>query len=141
MQLSELQQEIDQANQLSSNLITESMRIPSLHGKFLNIKSGEYLLLKKLEMELETLELERWMFYTGKASPEQYKQEKFELKLLKTDVDIFMKADVKIQTVRGKIEIQKQKVVLCDEMVRALNQRTFVIKNIIDMKKFENGVV
>lgn len=141
MKIDELQREIDLANQLSDNLVAENMRIPGLHGKFLAFKSQEYLVMKSLEMQLDSLERDRWLFYTGKATPEQYKAENFELRLLKTDVDIFMKSDVKIQEVKSRIEVQKQKVQMCDEMIRAINQRTFLFKNILDSRKFENGVM
>jgi protein associated with RNAse G/E len=139
MQLSEIQNEITIANTISDSMQSESLRIPSLHGKFLNIKSQEYLIQKKLEMEMDTLVMERWMFYTGKAAPEVYKKESFELKILKTDLDIFMDSDKKIQDIKGRIEVQKQKVSMCDEMIKALNQRTFLIKNVIEDRKFISG--
>ena len=140
MKLEELQTEIQKDCVISEDLILESRRVPALHGKYLGLKSQEYLLQKNLEMQLDTIEMQRWLFYTGKATPEEYKAEKFELKLLKTDVDIFMKADKKIQDIKGRVEVQKQKCSMCDEMIRALNQRTFLIKNIIEEKRFVNGL-
>lgn len=140
MKLEELQAEIVKDCNISEDLVAESRKVPTLHGKYLSFKSQEYLILKNLEMQIDVIEMQRWLFYTGKATPEEYKAEKFELKLLKTDVDIFMKADKKIQDVKGRIEVQKAKISMLDEMIRALNQRTFLIKNIIEEKRFQNGL-
>jgi len=68
-----------------SELDTESLRIPQLHGKYLNLLYDEKLVLRKWKNELSSLAKLKWEYYTGKMSEEDLKKygwEPFSLRIL-----------------------------------------------------------
>ena len=81
------------------------------------------------------------MFYTGKADPEEYQNENFDLKVLRQDVDKFLDADDSIIKQRQKIEYLKQICKFCEDTLKQINNRTFQIKNAIEWKKFTEGSI
>ena len=68
MTLDELQQLVDKDLKLDdTELDSESARIPLLHNKYLQHFNKFSLLQKKAQQEYNTLEREKWEYYTGKA--------------------------------------------------------------------------
>lgn len=126
---------------MTDHLGDESKKIPILHGRYLTMRSNEAIVLKQLELQRAKLLKKRYLFYTGKAEPEDYKAENFDLKVLRSDVDIFLDSDDQLTELDKKIEMQKQKVNLLDDFIKALNQRVWAIKNAIEYRKMENGII
>ena len=79
--------------------------------------------------------------HTGKADPEEYQNENFDLKVLRQDVDKFLDADDSIIKQRQKIEYLKQICKFCEDTLKQINNRTFQIKNAIEWKKFTEGSI
>lgn len=141
MKLQEILQLVETDSEISDHLGDESKKIPVLHGRYLTLRSNEAIILKQLEIQRSKLLKKRYLFYTGKAEPAEYKAENFDLKVLRSDVDIFLDSDDQLSELDAKIEMQKQKVNLLDDFIKALNQRVWAIKNALEWKKFENGVM
>lgn len=55
--------------------------------------------------------------------------------------DIYLPGDPAIIDLQGKIEMIKEKMNICERIIRALSQNTFHIKNIIEYRKFMSGVL
>jgi hypothetical protein len=88
--------------------------------------------------------LRKWKIYTGKASEEEladWKEDPFELDILKTDVDKFMDADPKLIELKSKISVTEIKIKMVEEFLKALNNRNFAIKSAIEWNKMMNGIV
>ena len=96
-------------------------------------------MLKKEEGDFSKLYVKRWLFYTGKATPSEYAEEDFQLKVLRQDVDKFIDADDNVIKARQKIEYIKQICKFCEDTLKQINNRTFQIKNAIEWKKFTGG--
>lgn len=126
---------------MALDLDKEAKKVPQLQASAINFRSNENGVLKLLELELEKIYCERWIYYSGKASPEVYKTEPFDLKVMKGDIDIFINGDPKVRELKSKIENQRIKVVALDEFIKALNQRTWLIKNVIDWNRLQQGLV
>ena len=122
-----------------TQLDIESLSTPTLHSKYLKIYSTYALMLKKEEGDYSKLHVKKWLFFTGKADPEEYKDQDFQLKVLRQDVDKFIDADDLIIKQRQKIEYLKQICKFCEDTLRMINNRGFQIKNAIDWKKFTGG--
>ena len=121
----------------------ESLRIPVLHGKFLNIFHDESLVLRKLEADWRTLRKQKWEYYNGKLSQDELKAlgwEPFAHRVLRQDMDIYMDADPDISRLASKIDLQKAKVDYLDSVLKAINNRQWMIRNAIEWKKFLSGV-
>ena len=121
----------------------ESIRIPMLHGKFLNFFHDESLVLRKLEADQRTLRKQKWEWYSGKMDEDQLKSlgwEPFATRILRQDMDIYMDADPDLVRIGSKIDLQKAKVEYLDSIIRGINNRNWVIRNVIEWRKFMSGV-
>ena len=142
MNLEELQQAVDKDFKLDdTELDTESIRIPLLHNKYLQHFNKFSLLLKKAEYEHKALVRQKWEYYTGKSDPSVYKEKPFDLKILKTDVHIYMDSDEDLQRADQKTAYLNQVVKYLEQVLRSINNRTFLIKNAIEWKKFTSGAI
>ena len=99
------------------------------------------LLLKKAEYEYKTLQRHKWEYYTGKSDPSVYTEKPFDLKILKADVHIYMDSDDELQRADQKAAYLKQVVTYLEQVLRSINNRTFLIKNAIEWKKFTSGAI
>jgi hypothetical protein len=145
MDLEELKNHITKDSQVdSTELGSEAIRIPQIHGKYLNLLSDFKLLLTKYQNEYAIQRLRKWKIYTGKASQEElefWKEEPFDLDILKTDVEKFLEGDENLIKLKSKIAVQEVKVKMVEEFLKALNNRNFTIKSAIDWQKLMNGIV
>jgi len=121
----------------------ESIRIPQLHSKYLNIYHDESLVLRKLDADWKTLRRQKWEFYNGKMSEQDLKAlgwQPFSLRVLRQDLDVYMESDPDIIRHSSKIDLQKTKVDYLDSILKGINNRQWVIRNAIDWRKFMSGV-
>ena len=122
-----------------TELDLESLKTPQLHSQYLKTYSTYALMLKKAEGDHSQLYLKKWLFYTGKAEPQEYKDKNFDLKILRQDVDKFIDADEEVIKSKQKVEYLKQICGYCESTLKQINNRTFQIKNAIEWKKFTMG--
>ena len=142
MTLEELQQSVNKDFKLDdTELDTESVNIPLLHNKYLIHYNKFSLLLKKSEYEHKTIKREKWEYYTGKADPSVYREKPFDIKVLKADVHIYMDSDPDLQKADQKVAYLNQIVKYLEQVLRSVNNRTFLIKNAIEWKKFTSGAI
>ena len=142
MTLEELQQAVNKDFKLDdTELDTESVNIPLLHNKYLIHFNKFSLLLKKAEYEHKSMIRDKWEYYTGKADPSVYKEKPFDIKVLKADVHIYMDSDPELQKADQKVAYLNQIVKYLEQVLRGVNNRTFLIKNAIEWKKFTSGAI
>ena len=142
MTLEELQQSVNKDFKLDdTELDKESVNIPLLHNKYLIHFNKFNLLLKKADQEHKTLTREKWEYYTGKADPSVYQAKPFNLKILKQDVDKYLKADDELIKLEQKVTYVQSVVDYLDRTIKIISNRGFQIKNAIDWRKFTSGVI
>ena len=140
MTLDELQAQAEKDLKIDdTELDLESLKTPQLHSQYLKTYSTYALMLKKAEGDYSKLHIKKWLFFTGKAEPEEYKEKNFDLKVLRQDVDKFIDSDDEIIKLKQKIEYLKQICHYCESTLKQINNRTFQIKNAIEWKKFTMG--
>ena len=126
-------------------LDVESTRIPELHNKYFKIFSDEKLRLVKHESKMKELSKLKWLYYTGKLdkdSLDRLEWEPFELEIKtrnKLDLDRFLNSDKDMIEMQEKIEYQKEKINYLESIIKTVINRNFLIKNIIDWRKFTSG--
>lgn len=121
----------------------ESLRIPMLHGKFLNIFHDESLVLRKLEADYRLMRRKKWEYYSGKMSQDELRElgwEPFATRVLRQDLDVYMDSDQDLVTLVSRIDLQKAKVEYLDSVIKQINNRNWVIRNAIEWRKFMSGV-
>ena len=143
MTLTEIQNMVKKDLKINDlELDIESLRIPSLHSKYLQLLIEHTLLLKKTQGELNVLKRDKWIFYTGKATEEIYKEKgSFDVRLnTKDDQKTFIEADKEYRELKGKVEYYETVVDYLQEIVKSISNRSFQIKNAIEWRKFEAGI-
>ena len=124
-----------------TELDLESLKTPQLHNKYMKFYNQYVNLLKKAEQDLARLTREKWEYYTGKADPSVYQQKPFNIKLLKPDVDKYLKSDDEIIKLEQKVTYVQSVVDYLDRTIKIISNRGFQIKNAIDWRKFTSGVI
>jgi len=126
-----------------TELDTESMRIPQIHGKYLNLLFDERLMLKRHEADYSVMKRLKWEYYGGKMNQEQLDElgwEQFDLKILRQDLDKYLDSDTDLVEISMKVIYQKEKVSYLDSIVKAIASLQWNIRNAIEWKKFIHGV-
>jgi hypothetical protein len=126
-----------------AELDTESLRIPQLHNKYLNMLHDEKIMLQALRVKRKMLLRDKWEYYTGKMNEDTLKQkgwEPFNLKILKQDVDMYIESDSDMIAIESKVFMQQERVEFLQETVKAINNLQWHIRDAIAWRKFINGV-
>ena len=121
----------------------ESLKIPSLHNKYLKIYTSENLQLKKMTHDFKEMERNKFEYYSGKLSEEDLKDwgwVQFDHKLLKQDIPRYLESDRELIKLLLKIDYQKEKVDTVKSIMSNINGRSFYINNAITWQKFLNGI-
>jgi len=125
-----------------SELGEESLKIPQLHSKYFKLFSNERLLLRKLESDFNALFTLKSEYYNGTISEEDLRAngwEPFLLKILKTDVQMYMRSDPDLAKIQLRIDMQNEKVEFLESIIKSLPARGYQIKAAIDWVKFTHG--
>ena len=140
MDLIELQNDVDRDLKIDdTELDLESIRTPQLHNKYLKHYTKYSLQLKKAQDDYKELYRIKWEYYTGKAEPSVYQAQPFDLKILKSDVGIYLDADKDLQEVGQKEAYLSAVVTYLEKVLREINNRNWNIRNAIEWKKFIHG--
>ena len=141
MNLEELKLQVQ--NDLRVNdehLDTESLKNQEIKAKYLEHKSRFELLLFKAKGDYKRLYREKWEYYGGKADAKIYATKPFDLKVLKTDLSVYISADEEIIDAENKIRYLETVVDHIKGVIKSVDNRGWDIKNAIEWKKFEAGV-
>ena len=122
------------------HLDTESLKNQEIKAKYLEHKSRYELLLFKAKGDYKRLYREKWEYYGGKADAKIYATKPFDLKVLKTDLSIYITADEEIIDAENKIGYLETVVDYIKGVIKSVDNRGWDIKNAIEWKKFEAGV-
>jgi hypothetical protein len=142
MDLEQLQLEADKDLKINdTELDLESLKTPQLHNKYMKHYTKFKLLLTRTEDELRTIKRDKWEYYTGKADPSVYQAKPFDLKIMRTDIDKYLEADVDIQKLSQKVAYLITVVDFLDRTLRIVVNRTYTIKNAIEWRRFTSGAV
>ena len=122
------------------NLHDESLKIPQLHSKYYTLYNTITLLREKAREQYSKVRLERYNYYTGKATAEVYAEEPFPYKVREKDaIQRHLEADDKMNKIDMKIKYYDVMLKFLEEIIRAISNRTYQIKNAIEWNKFQAG--
>ena len=122
------------------NLHDESLKIPQLHSKYYTLYNTINLLRERAREQYNKVRLERYNYYTGKATAEVYAEEPFPYKVREKDaIQRHLDADDKMNKVDMKIKYYDIMLKFLEEVIRAVSNRTYQIKNAIEWNKFQAG--
>ena len=122
------------------NLHDESLKIPQLHSKYYTLYNTITLLREKARESYAKIRLERYNYYTGKATAEVYVEEPFPYKVREKDaIQRHLDADDKMNKIDMKIKYYDVMLKFLEEIIRTVSNRTYQIKNAIEWNKFQAG--
>ena len=141
MNLDELKLQVSQDLRVDDeHLDTESLKNQEIKAKYLDHKSKFELLLFKAKGDYKRLYREKWEYYGGKADAKIYASKPFGLKVLKTDLGVYISADEEIIDAENKIGYLETVVDYIKGVIKSVDNRGWDIKNAIEWKKFEAGL-
>ena len=141
MNLDELKLQVSQDLKVDDeHLDTESLKNQGIKAKYLEHKSKFELLLFKAKGDYKRLYREKWEYYGGKADAKIYASKPFDLKVLKTDLGVYISADEEIIDAENKIGYLETVVDYIKGVIKSVDNRGWDIKNAIEWKKFEAGL-
>ena len=122
------------------HLDTESLKNQEIKATYLDHKSRYELLLFKAKGDYKRLYREKWEYYGGKADAKIYATKPFDLKVLKTDLAVYITSDEEVIDAENKIGYLETVVDYIKGVIKSVDNRGWDIKNAIEWKKFEAGV-
>lgn len=142
MKLEEIESLWEQDSKIDrTDLDNESLKIPMLHSKYYKIYLREKIQLKSEEFEYKQFYKLKHEYYNGKLSQQELNDlgwEPFQF-VLKNDLQVYIDADKDIINRLLKLQVQREKVELLENIIKTLNGRGFLIKNAIDFIRFTSG--
>ena len=122
------------------HLDTESLKNQEIKATYLDHKSRYELLLYRAKGDYKRLYREKWEYYGGKADAKIYATKPFDLRVLKTDLGVYISADDEIIDAENKIGYLETVIDYIKGVIKSVDNRGWDIKNAIEWKKFEAGV-
>ena len=124
----------------NEHLDTESLKNQEIKANYLDYKSRYELLLYKAKGDYKRMYRDKWEYYGGKADAKIYATKPFDLKVLKTDLSVYISADEEMINAENKVGYLETVVDYIKGVIKSVDNRGWDIKNAIEWRKFEAGV-
>ena len=124
----------------NEHLDTESLKNQEIKANYLDHKSRYELLLYRAKGDYKRLYREKWEYYGGKADAKIYATKPFDLKVLKTDLAVYITSDEEIINAENKVGYLETVIDYIKGVIKSVDNRGWDIKNAIEWRKFEAGV-
>jgi len=124
----------------NEHLDTESLKNQEIKANYLDHKSRYELLLYKAKGDYKRMYREKWEYYGGKADAKIYATKPFDLKVLKTDLAVYISSDEEIINAENKVGYLETVIDYIKGVIKSVDNRGWDIKNAIEWRKFEAGV-
>jgi hypothetical protein len=125
-----------------TNLIRESSRIPVLHSKYYKLYHRAALKATKLRYELKELEGKKQDWMEGLMDQQDLAKlgwRPYGPKPMKSEIPRKIETDPDIVKLSLKIEYQSSIAKFLEDVVKQINNRNFVIRNMVELIKFQAG--
>jgi len=143
MTLEELKQESykDLPVKNVENIDQESFYNQEIKAKWLDYKSRFELLLARSKGDYQVMYRDKWEYYGGKSDVKVYAAKPFDLKVLKTDLQIYISSDSDVIELSNKIAYLETTIKFIDGVIKSIDNRGWDIKHAITWKQFEAGMI
>ena len=143
MTLEELQKEAraDLAIFDQERLDQESYKNQNIKPKWLEYRTKYDQLLIMSKANHQKMYREKWEYYGGKSDAKVYVAKPFDLRVLKTDLQMYINSDEEILALQGKISYYESIIKYIDGIIKSIDNRGWDIRNATEWKKFEAGMI
>jgi len=129
-----------------NNLDLTTIKLATLHSKYLELLSVSKLTLRRRVTELAELKKTKWLYFEGRMSKEEMDEKGWDYdpfngstKPLKGNMELYYKADPDLVAMESRLEYQEAITNALIDIMEAIKWRHQSIRNIIDWKKFTSG--
>jgi hypothetical protein len=119
----------------------ESFKNQMIKQKWLDFKADFELLLIKAKTDHQQMYRQKWEYYGGKADAKIYAAKPFDIKVMKTDLQMYIQSDDDILRLQNKIGYYDSCLDYCKGVIKSIDNRGWDIRNATDWKKFEAGMI
>ena len=119
----------------------ESFKNQKIKPKWLEYKTRYELLKTQAHIKYTKLYRDKWEYYGGKSDAKVYAAKPFDIKVLKTDLGMYINADNEIIELQAKISYYEIIIKYIDGIIKSIDNRGWDIRNAQDWKKFEAGMM
>ena len=123
------------------HLGSESLKNQKIKTKYLDERSKFQLLLQKSNGDYQRMYREKWEYYGGKSDAKVYVAKPFDLKVLKNDLAMYITSDEEVIALMDKIGYLEIVIKYLEGIIKSIDNRGWDIKNTIEWKKFEAGMI
>ena len=123
------------------HLDQESFKNQDIVPKWLDYRAKWKLLVTRHKGEYSRLYRQKWEYYGGKADVKIYVAKPFDLKVLKTDLHIYISSDEEIIELSDKVIYLETTFEFIEGVLKSIERRGWDIKNAQDWKRFEAGMI
>ena len=143
MTLEELQKEAreDLAIMDQEKLDQESYKKQNIKPKWLEYRTRYDQLLIMSKPKHQKMWRDKREYYGGKADAKVYAAKPFDIKVLKTDLTMYIQSDDEILELQNKISYYESIIKYIDGVIKSIDNRGWDIRNAQDWKKFEAGMI
>ena len=125
-----------------TNLMRESSKIPRLHNKYYLMYVKQGLKTTKLKEDLKELKKAKIEYYKGEMDDNELKERGWKpnpLKILRQDIDKYIEGDKEYINLSLKVAYNEAATKYLEDIVKQINNRNFIVKNMIDFMRFQSG--
>ena len=97
--------------------------------------------MQKANGDYQRMYREKWEYNGGKADVKIYVAKPFDLKVLKGDLAMYISSDEEVIELMDKIGYLEVVIKYLDGVIKSIDNRGWDIKNAIEWKKFEAGMI
>ena len=143
MKLEELQREAKQDLNITDQerLDQESYKNQNIKAKWLDHRTKYDQLLIIAKADHQKMYRAKWEYYGGKADAKVYASKPFDLKVLKTDLQIYISSDSDVIELSNKMAYLETTIKFIDGVIKSIDNRGWDIKHAISWKQFEAGMM
>ena len=143
MKLEELQSEAKQDLQIidQERLDQESYKNQNIKPKWLEYRTKYDQLLIMAKANHQKMYRQKWEYYGGKADAKVYVSKPFDLRVLKTDLAMYINSDDDIIELGAKISYLETVIKYIEGVIKSIDNRGWDVSHAIGWKKFEAGMV
>jgi uncharacterized protein (DUF39 family) len=123
------------------HLDQESFRNQEIKVKWLDYKTRYELLLARNKGDYQKLYRAKWEYYGGKSDAKVYASKPFDLKVLKSDLAMYINSDNEIIELGAKINYLEIVIKYIDGIIKSIDNRGWDVSHAIGWKKFEAGMM
>jgi len=123
------------------HLDQESFRNQEIKVKWLDYKTRYELLLARNKGDYQKLYRAKGEYYGGKSDAKVYASKPFDLKVLKSDLAMYINSDNEIIELGAKINYLEIVIKYIDGIIKSIDNRGWDVSHAIGWKKFEAGMM